>query len=1290
MEHIKGYTHIELVSENSKTLLYRALCTLTNKHVILKVISQNHANARKIFLLNKEFEIISSIQSPFVIKPIEIIQNNQIPIMVLEDIGGISLHDYIHSKKFIQEATLHEKIHLAIKITEAIAEIHTFKYIHKNINPYNIIYNKKNDILQIVDFSIATNARSEQIENSTNINLQGTLAYISPEQTGRMNRKLDYRTDFYSLGVTLYEIFSGVLPYTAHTIGEWIYSHVAKKQTALSHVIPDFSMTLSHIIDKLMAKTVENRYQSAHGILTDLRLALIGLETNGVVQDFEIGLTDFSQLFELPQKIYGRETEIAQLHAAYEELEIWKTELVLVHGYSGIGKTTLVGELYKPVIEKNGFFISGKFEEFKKNTPYYALIQAFFGFVQNIIAEDDSTISRWKQIFIQELAENAQLIVNVIPDLEKIIGSTSQVDTLAAIESQNRFIVTFLKFVQCIARNTPSLVLFLDDVQSADAASLEMIKHILSDTESDSIMIIVSYRSHEISGVQGFETIIQKIRDVGVKTYDIDVKELTIEHITQFLHDVFSAKTKDIREFSELCLEKTHGNPFFLREFLQDLFQKGYIILDEKKGEWSWNLNLIRTTAITENVAEILSQRIRGLQATSQKILLQASCIGNKFDVETLAVINKLPQKDILLALHEILQTGFIQPTDQSYNDIFSQTHENTIYRFNHERIMSSAYAMVDETIKQKNHYEIGSYLLQNLTEKQIDDNIFTIIDHCNKGAKFFGKQDYKRILSLNISASDKAKKSAAFSVTLLYLKEAIFFLPINVWQQEYDFALEFYSLCAEAAYLNGLYEEMEEFSTIIFENHKATIDLLWLYEIRILAYQAQHQQDKAVSEGFLFLKKLGVSVSKQAGVPVLLSNLLATHIALLKYDSNKIVSLPDISNKRIQAVMHIMGVLTHPLYDTNPQVFAIFIFKLVRFSLRYGNAPISPLAYMMYGMLTNVMFGKPQKGYEFGKIGLQLLQKLQAKRYWAETSVCYNLGVRIWKEPFKNSIEGLIEDFRISLETGDIGFAISSLATCTNYQFFAGQSLQSIMDTAQKYKRSLAHIPYQKGMKVMDMQLQAVSNLQSSIANVDILAGEYFDEIEHFEKKETLSQVAGAYLLKMMIALFMNKTAKAYEYTLECRNNIQSLAGILHFAMFYVYESLILLQQYTYLDESEKKSTLDRVQKNIKRIQKWSLSSFENFGNKVALIEAEYARVTQNIKAASELYDKAISLANEQKFIHEEALANELAGKFWESQFKADFAQLYIFKAYKLYELWGANAKVENMQQEYKTYIQQ
>ncbi|HRS18896.1 MAG TPA: AAA family ATPase, partial [Bacteroidales bacterium] len=946
------------------------------------------------------------------------------------------------------------------------------------------------------------------------------------------------------------------------TTREWVYCHVAKKHESLCSIIPNYYTSISNIIDKLLSKTVEMRYQSAHGILTDLRLALIDLENTGTIHDFEIGLTDFSPLFELPQKIYGREKEITALYNAFEELEIWKTSLVLVHGLSGIGKTTLIGELYKPVIEKNGYFISGKFEEFKINTPYYALIQAFTGFIQYILSEDDSTIAQWKQLFSEELGENAQLIINVIPDFEKIMGKQNRIEDLAAIESQNRFIVTFLKFVQCIARNTPSLVLFLDDIQSADATSLEMIKNILSDTNSNSIMIIISYRSQEILRVQGFETVIQKIKDVGIKIYEIPVLELKLEHVIEFLQDIFLAKTKDIREFAELCLQKTHGNPFFIREFLQDLFQKGYIILDEKKGEWSWNINLIRSTAITENVAEILSQRIRGLQAHVQKIILQAACIGSRFDVQTLSIINKQPHKEILLALHEILHAGFIQPTDQSFTDIFIQTPENSIYRFIHERILSSAYAMVDETTKQKNHYEISSYLLQNLTHKQIDDNIFTIVEHCNKGAKFFPEFEYKKILELNVIAAEKAKKSAAFNLTILYLKEASVFLPQNIWNTDYEFALKYYNSYAEAAYLNGLYAEMDEISQIIFTNYKSITDLVWIYEIRILAYQARHMQSKAIDEGFSFLNKLGIRISKKAGIPKLLFNLLTTNVFIKNYSAEKIILLPEIKQKRIQAAMHIMGVLTHPLYDTNPTLFAIIIFKLVRFSLRYGTAPISPLAYMMYGMLTNVMLGKPQKGYEYGKIGLQLLQKIEAKRYWAETSVCYNLGVRIWKEPLKNSIVGLLDDFRISLETGDIGFAISSLATCTNYQFFAGQSLQTIMDTAFKYKRSLAHIPYQKGMKVMDMQLQTIYNLQHSNIDTDILNGEYFNEIEHFEQKETVSQVAGAYLLKMMIALYTEKTANAYEYVLESRKYIQSLAGILHYAMYHVYESLILLQQ--------------------------------------------------------------------------------------------------------------------------------
>ncbi|HBB32790.1 MAG TPA: serine/threonine protein kinase [Cyanobacteria bacterium UBA8803] len=1325
---LSGYCLSTQIYESFRTLVYRGQRVWDSQPVVIKLMRSEYPSFNQLVQFRNQYTITKNLNLSGIIHPYSLENYRNGFALIMEDFGGISLKDYITNDPL----SLSDFFFITLQIATTLEKIHRERVIHKDIKPANLLINPSTKQVKITDFGIASLLPKEnQVLTNPNV-LEGTLVYLSPEQTGRMNRGIDYRSDFYSLGITFYELLTGQLPFTSTDPMELVYCHIAKQPPAIHEINSAIPPVLSVIVSKLMAKNAEDRYQSALGLKYDLERCLHQWETSRRITSFELGKRDIAERFIIPEKLYGRETEVATLLAAFNRvsqkepeeensshslfpISHSRSEMILVAGYSGIGKTAVVNEVHKPIVRQRGYFIRGKFDQFQRNIPFSALVQAFRDLMAQLLAESTQQLEQWQAEMLSALGENGQVIIDVIPEVELLIGKQPPIVDLSPSAAQNRFNLVFQKFIRVFTSAAHPLVIFLDDLQWADSASLKLIQVLMSDIDNLYLLLIGAYRDNEVSPAHPLMLTLEEIRKTQATVNTITLAPLSQTDLNKLIAETLSCSPELALPLTQLVYAKTKGNPFFSNQFLKALYEDELITFNFEGRHWQCDIARVKTLSLTDDVVEFMALQLQKLPEMTQEVMKLAACIGNQFDLDELSIVYEKSQAETAAALWKALQEGFIIPKSEIYKffqdsvavdlvtditdrfcyrvgagkeiDKLSATSDTksvakstaTVpYKFLHDRVQQAAYFLIPTEQKPFTHLKIGQLMLMNTSLEEREEKLFDILNQLNVGADLITDNLQRQELAqLNLLAGHKAKLSTAYEPAVRYLTVGLSLLAENSWQGDYQLTLDLYIAAAEAEYLNINFERSARLADIALQNATSLLDRVKVYELQMQISIAQLEMLKAVELGLYVLEGLSVSLLTIDGEENLVVELPS--MADLEY-------IPAMTDPYKLSGMEILKFLCTPVFQAKPEIFPQLILTMIKLCLDYGNSAASAFAYGFYGLLL-VGIGKLEAGYQAGIIALKLLEQFEAKELKAKVYNLFNSNIRTWKEHAKLSVVPLQVGVQSGLETGDIEWGGYCAANLCSYLFFTEENLAAAIEQQALYIDLCIKIKQEIPTYFSQVWRQLGLNLQGRAADVQLLIGESFDESQMLPRlieTKTGTVLFIFYVAKTILLYQFQDYEGARQNVALAKEQAGAAFGFMQVAILNFYHSLALLGCCVSNNISDRQNYLEQVEANQAMMKQWAYHAPMNYQHKYELVAAENARVLGQNWEAADLYDRAISLARENEYIAEEAIANELAARFYLGWGKEKIARSYMIDAYYNYARWGAKAKVEDLEKRY------
>jgi predicted ATPase/serine phosphatase RsbU (regulator of sigma subunit) len=1278
MIHVSGYKLNNILYQSKRTIVYSGIRESDNLPVILKTLNGEHAGSELIEAIKKEYEILNLINTANVVKALNLFDYNNKPFIVMEAIEGESFAEVLNKRNL----SIDEFINLAIEITEGLKGIHEKKIIHRDINVHNIIWNEKNNACKIIDFSLATDLAKESLPMVNANQLEGNLAYISPEQTGRMNRAIDYRTDYYSLGITFYKMLTNTLPFNSDDPSELIYGHIAKLATPPHVLNNNVPKVISDIVMKLISKNAEERYQSIGGLKYDLEKCLQTFQKDKI-KYFNIASHDISNKFYIPELLYGREKEIRFLLEAFDRCTKDQKEILFYSGSSGIGKTSLVNEIQAPVSEKNGFFIKGKYDHYEKNIPYTGIIQAFNELFRQILTVSEKKLEEWRTKIIEALGNNAQVVSEVFPLIEEIIGNQPPVESLPPVESQNRFNVVFQNFLKVFAQSAHPLVIFLDDLHWADNASLELIKVLLNTVDLSCIMLIGTYRDDEVGGNHPLSLMLDQMRKDKIVWTDITIKPLDKNQISQFISGMFGKNIIETDPLADLIYAKTKGNPFFVREFLKTLYKKDLIYFNEHvkniiKSGWHWDIKKIEKENITDNVVKLMVENVQNLSNVTIETMKVACCLGIRFDLDILSGILQKLKAEVLEDLKEAINEGML-------------LKEKRTLSFVHNRILEATYSLLSKKEKKEIHYKIGKNLLFFFKGKEKNDRLFLVAYQWNLAKDLLNIKEKELLIKLNYKAGMKAKTSAAYRDAALFFQHGAELIPDDFWQSNYSFSFQFHIAWSEAEYLARNFNKAEELFKEILSRAQGILDKQQVYAIMIRHCITQMKSSQALEIGISTLKQLGISLPKKPGKIYILKEIVKSKILLRKIETKSLINLPEMKDKRIRAAIEILGLCIPPALISNPDYVPIIILKVFNLSLVHGIAPMSPFAITMYGLILSGPMGDIQKGIEFGELGVNLLSRPQCNISGPATLFAYVTTLLHLKVSFRERLEHSKKAIQVCLNEGNFEYYGYLLGEPPLARIYMGENLNTVSEEFRKNQIKSRQLKQPMTDIYNGTYYQLVENLTGKSKDKLVLNGDQFnaDKIVPFlkEKNDKAGQ-AFFQIMQMILYYIFEDHANGLTMATECEKNIDSLLGLPSIQIYYFFYALLLSSVASQNDKPEKKY-LSKLKKIEKKFKKWSDACPDNYLNKYLLIKAEIARLERKpMEEIVKLYLESVKVGDENKLVHEAAIANERIAKYYLSRELDELAKTFMTNAYYGYMKWGCKPKMEDLKREYAELI--
>jgi predicted ATPase/signal transduction histidine kinase/CheY-like chemotaxis protein len=1329
----KKYQINELIAESKSNSVYRGESIFDRRSVIIKLIKTDTASFDQILSFQNQYTIANNSEIQGIIKAIDFKSHEQNFVLVLEDFGEISLQEYFARIRPSQLTTetidefLKVFLPIAIQITEILGQLYLHQIIHKDIKPANIRIDLKTQQVKLDNFSYATRFQNGECQISKHKSGEGTLAYASPEQSGRIDRGIDYRSDFYSLGITFYELLTGILPFNLEDRLELIYCHLTKLAISVEQVEPLIPRTLSIIVAKLMAKNAEDRYQSALGLQRDLEYCWSQWQTSGKIEIFELEKRSTGDRFVIPGKIYGRMIEVQTIVNAFQRMTVpvatdrhrGGAESILISGFFGVGKTAVINEACKLIYQQQCYLITGKFSNLTpENLPFGAFISAFSSLIEQLMmrqgsgstTEDDDRLAADRAQILGVLGTEAQIIIDVMPELGQIIGQQAPVRKLSASpvgvacqdETRDRFKLLFTKLVEILTTLAQPLVICLDDLQWIDADSLELLELLMQ--KQGQLLIICAYQDHELSGIHPLMLSVNRLQDKGSLINHLMMSPLSAVQIDRLVAESLNASTESVQSLAALVHQKTNGNPFFAIKFLTSLLDDGLIKFDRQVGSWQCDLSEIKVQSLTNDEIELMATQLQKLPESTQQILKLAACMGREFNLSTVAISSQQSELTVRTQLLPALQTGSIVPLQETCNLIQTAMLpiEQVIavsYRFTHDRVRQAAYSLIPVAERASVHAQIGELLLETLTPilTQTSDwsqlpadraaQLLVAVDRLNQGIELTRPRINSDLLvKLNLAASRQVKATKAYSLALGYARIGLRLLGTTAWQQKSDLALTCYQLAIELAAICGEFDLLNDWIAETIAHVHQPLQLVDVYIVQIQSLIAQDRALTAIEIGRSILTQLGV----QLPLAPTLSDVTAVIQAIDRLTGNRQVEtfldLPPMTDPVKLAIMQVTVSMLGACYITNQHLHAIVVALQVKLSIQDGNSPISAHSYAAYGIVINNYLQQVTLADRFSGLAYRLASQPTALNIRAETLTAIGLFLYHRNSHLRATTPILQAGYQAGLETGKLEYVGYQIAGLLATAYWCGDNLTELESRFLAYRQQLLDLNQLKTANYADIYCETVVFLLGNPDRRSLAFDRVADE-ELILTGRDLERVFLFYFHRAMLKFLLGDLATANADVIRAREYLPGLTGLICEVGFYFYDSLILLAVVSELQPDADWQA--RVCTNQTQLAHWAKYAPMNHLHKWQLVEAETYRILGDKAAAIEAYDLAIAGAEANQYRQEAALAHELAAKFYFTWGKPKIAADYLQAAYYYYTEWGATAKIHDITSRYPQLLQ-
>ena len=1166
-------------------------------------------------------------------------------------------------------------LRLAISVARAVGSLHVAGLIHKDIKPTNVLVNSETGDVWLTGFGVASRLRRERQSPEPPEIIAGTLAYMAPEQTGRMNRSIDSRSDLYAFGIMLYEMLTGGLPFSASDPMEWVHCHVARQPVPPSERSPGVLGSVSAIIMKLLAKTAEDRYQTAAGVDSDLRRCLAEWEIHGRIDKFSLAEHDMPDRLLIPEKLYGRTSETETLLTSFDRVVAGKRpELVLVSGYSGIGKSAVVNELHKPLVPPRGLFASGKFDQYKRDIPYATLAQAFQSLLRPLLTKNEAELSKWRDALREAVGPNGQLIVDLVPELKLIIGEQPPVPELPTQDAQGRFHLVFRRFISVFARPEHPLALFLDDLQWLDAATLDLLEDLLTRSDMQHLMLIGAYRDNEVNPSHPLMRKLEAMRQAGAILQDIALAPLTREDLVQLIADSLHCEPDRATPLAQLIHDKTAGNAFFAIQFFSALAEEGLLTFDHGEGRWSWDMNRIYAKGYTDNVVDLMVGKLNRLPVETQKALQQLACLGNSAELAMLRMVYQDSNEEMHGQLWEAVRTGLIFRSEDSY-------------RFLHDRVQEAAYSLIPQEVRAETHLRIGMLLAAHTPPEKLEEGIFEIVNQINRGSHLItSTEERERVAELNFIAGRRAKTSAAYASALKYLAAGRALLTEETWDHNYEliFSIEFDT--AECELLTADMVAAEKRLSMLVGRAKSNHDVAIVTRLRLTLYTTLDRNDRAVEVCLEYLRRGGTDWSPHP----------TSDEAQREYDRiwsqlgsrliEDLIDLPLMTNPDVLDVLDVLTEVVAPALFSDENLCSLVICRMVNLSLEYGNSNGSCFAYVWFAIIAGPRFGNYMDGCRFGRLGYDLVEKRGLKRFQGRTYMSFGGVVVPWTRHVLAGRDLVRRAFDAANEMGDLTFAAYSRSQLNTNLLAAGDQLAEVQREAEDGLAFAQKLRFGLVIDQITGHLGLVRTLRGLTSKFGSFNDERFDELRfecRLANNPALARVECWYSIrKLQARFFAGDYASAVDASLRAKRLLWTSPSQFETAEFHFYSALSHAVFSDSAPPDQKQQHFEALAAHHKQLEIWAENCPENFENRAALTGAEVARIEGRDFEAMRLYEQAIRSAHANGFVHNEALANEVAARFYTARGFEQIAQVYLRNARRCYMMWGADGKVRQLDQ--------